>query len=119
MRKSIKHPVSVAARLCIAIAALSTVTLCKPTAAYAQERSMRVSLADLDLLQVDGMQAARERLHQTARKLCLRTVNPWALSHQADYVNCVDATTAKAVQQLNGLALVASAKRHTPSHSLQ
>ena len=81
----------------------------KQLPAYAADKSEAVSLADLDLSTEKGMQAARDRIHQTARRLCQRVVNPWSLSHQTDYVRCVNDATSAAVGKLQGLVLVANA----------
>jgi UrcA family protein len=75
-------------------------------------RTAVVSVADLDLATEAGMQAARERLHATARRLCGRVVDHWALSHQQDYVACVDATLASALAQLPSPAVAANSTAH-------
>ena len=64
-------------------------------------RSARVSLADLDLSTPEGARAARERLRQTARHLCNRVADELDLSHQANYVACVDETLAAALRKVN------------------
>jgi UrcA family protein len=76
------------------------------------ERTAVVSVADLDLATAVGMQKARERLHATARRLCRHVVDPWALSHQQDYVACVDATLASALAQLPAPAVAANSTAH-------
>jgi UrcA family protein len=75
-------------------------------------RTAAVSVKDLDLATATGMQEARERLHATARRLCGRVVNPWTLSHQQDYVACVDATLASALAQLPAPAVAANSTGH-------
>jgi UrcA family protein len=93
------------------------VAIGKQLPASAAEKSAVVSLADLDLSTEKGMQAARERVHDAARQLCSKVVNPWSLSHHPDYVQCVDDATANAVTQLQGRQLVANANapgRGTP-----
>jgi UrcA family protein len=70
-----------------------------------------VSLQDLDLLTVQGQQVARERVHQLARTLCDRVVDPTDLSHHANYLACVDATVAKAGVSLQALIYKQSTKR--------
>ena len=72
----------------------------KQLPAGAAEKSTVVSIADLDLSTEKGMEAARERVHEAARQLCKKVVDPWSLSHHPDYVQCVDETTADAVTQL-------------------
>jgi UrcA family protein len=65
-------------------------------------KSTSVSVADLDLSTSAGIQAARERLHQAARKLCDEVLEPSSISHQPDFVRCVDQTMADATAQLEG-----------------
>jgi len=71
-----------------------------------------VSMADLDLTTEAGMRAARERLHATAKRLCRRVVDPWAISHQQDFVACVDTTLASALRQLPSPAVAANSTAH-------
>ena len=77
-------------------------------------RSAKVPLADLDLSTPEGMRAARERLHQTARHLCNRVADELDLSHQANYVACVDETLAAALRKVIEPAAAAA-----PSTSVQ
>jgi UrcA family protein len=65
-------------------------------------KSTSVSVADLDLSTNAGIQAARERLHRAARKLCDEVLEPSSISHQPDFVRCVDQTMADATAQLEG-----------------
>jgi UrcA family protein len=83
-----------------------------PARAADETASAKVSLADLDLSTDKGMQAARDRLHRAARRLCAKVLDPWAISHQPDFVACVDAATAAAVARVQGPVLVANAKSH-------
>jgi UrcA family protein len=75
-------------------------------------RTAVVSVNDLDLATAAGMQQARERLRATARRLCGRVTNPWALSHQQDYIACVDATLTSALAQLPAPAVAANSTAH-------
>ena len=77
----------------------------KPVTSTAQ-----VSLADLDLATPQGLRAARERLHQTARRLCSQVADSQDLSHQSNFVACVDVTLANAMQKLSDPALAAVEK---------
>jgi UrcA family protein len=88
-----------------------TAAVFKHLPAQAADASATVSLAGLDLATDQGMQAARERLDHTARRLCAKIVNPWALSHHEDYLRCIDETTAEALGKVRGLVLVANATR--------
>jgi UrcA family protein len=75
-------------------------------------RTKVVSVADLDLATAAGMQQARKRLHAAARRLCGRVIDPWAVSHQPDYVACVDTTLASALAQLPSPAVAANSTAH-------
>jgi len=77
------------------------------TGASPPTRSAKVSLAGLDLSTAAGTRAARERLHQAARRLCAQVADSLDLSHQANFVKCVDETLAKAVGQFAVPARVA------------
>jgi UrcA family protein len=101
-----KGPTAFAAGLCLAIAA----AVLAPQAGNATVKSMRVSLADLKLSTPQGMQAARERIDQAARRLCGKLVDPWSYSHVSDYLRCVDDAKTAATTQLQGSILLASSK---------
>ena len=62
-----------------------------------------VTCSDLNLSTPEGQAAAHERLHQVARDLCSRVADPLDLSHQANYLACVDGAMAKATQRLQAL----------------
>jgi UrcA family protein len=76
----------------------------------ATERSATVRIADLDLSTANGMQAARDRIHETAKRLCQQVINPWSISHQTDFVQCVNDATTTTVAQLKGPIQVENAK---------
>ncbi len=71
-------------------------------------RSATVSVADLDLSTTAGMQTAQHRVRATARRLCGKVVNPWSVSHQQQFADCVDATMASALKQLPAPALASN-----------
>jgi UrcA family protein len=71
-------------------------------------RSKTVSFNDLDLSTVQGQQIAQERVHQMARTLCDQVSDPTDMSHQTNYVACVDAAVAKA-----GVGLQALISKHS------
>jgi UrcA family protein len=73
-------------------------------------RTENVSLADLDLSTPEGVRAAHDRLHETARRLCSQVADSQDISHQPNYVACVDETLANALRQLNGPELAATEK---------
>lgn len=87
-----------------------TAAIARQSPAHAADAIAMVSLADLDLSTDKGMQMARDRLDQTARRLCKQVVNPWALSHHTQYLRCVDDATTAALGQLHSHALVAQAE---------
>ena len=87
-----------------------TAAISKQLPAHAADAVALVSLADLDLSTDKGMQMARQRLDETARRLCKQVVNPWTLSHHTQYVRCVDDATTAALGQLHSHALVAQAR---------
>jgi UrcA family protein len=67
-------------------------------------RSKHVILTDLDLSTSEGQRVAYERLHQMARTLCSQVADDLDLSHQANYVACVDSAMVNASAQLQALA---------------
>jgi UrcA family protein len=66
-------------------------------------RAKNVSLSDLDLSTVAGQEQARERLHQMARRLCTQVEDELDLSHQTNYVKCVEAATAQTLPHLDAM----------------
>ena len=106
-------------RIVFRAAALMTLLALAPAAGIAagywthsapETRVARVSLADLDLSTPAGLRAAHDRLHETARRLCSQLQDELSLSHQPNYVICVDKTTAAALQQVKVPALAANEK---------
>lgn len=87
-----------------------TAAIAKQLPAQAADAIAIVSLADLDLGTEKGRQAARDRLNETARRLCKQVVNPWSLSHHTQYVRCVDDATAAAAVQIQDQARLADAR---------
>jgi UrcA family protein len=75
-------------------------------------RSEKVSIAGLDLSTPDGLNVARERVSQVARRLCLQLVDQNDRSRQWNYVNCVDDAVASAMQQVSGPSRSIVAKTH-------
>jgi UrcA family protein len=73
-----------------------------PTGAAPVTRTARVSLADVDLSTPEGARAARERLHQTVRRLCAQVADSLDLSYQPNFVKCVDETLAAALRKAQG-----------------
>jgi UrcA family protein len=90
------------------IISLMGVGLFGGTAAIADQvgfssRTKSVNFSDLNLATVQGQEIARERVHQMARALCSQVADPTDMSHQTNYVACVDAATAKAGVSLQAL----------------
>ncbi len=71
-------------------------------------RAQKVSLSDLDLSTFAGQEAARERLHQMARRLCAQVEDELDLSRQPNYVKCVEAATAQTRPHLDAMIRSAS-----------
>jgi UrcA family protein len=65
--------------------------------------SQQVKFSDLDLATADGQQRAQARVHEVARTLCSRVADQLDLSHQSNFVKCVDTAVAKAGEQLQAL----------------
>jgi UrcA family protein len=78
-------------------------------------RSKTISFSDLDLSTVQGQQIAQERVHQLARTLCDQVADPTDMSHQTNYVACIDATVAKAGESLQALVNKRSAAKFARS----
>ncbi|SRR5258708_7577154 len=72
-------------------------------------RSAKVSLVGLDLSTPEGARAARERLRETARRLCTQVADSLDLSHQSNFVACVEESLMKAQGQIATPSLVAEA----------
>ncbi len=81
-------------------------------------RAQTVSLTDLNLSTVAGQEAARERIHQMARRLCTQVEDELDLSHHANYVKCVEEATAQTLPHLDAMIRSATAIRTAAiSHS--
>ena len=66
-------------------------------------RTRQVSLADLDLSTIAGQTAARQRLHRMARELCGELADELDLSHQTNFVQCVEQATAQTLPPLEAM----------------
>lgn len=80
-----------------------------PAAHAADSSSITLSLAGLDLGTADGFDAARERLHQAARRVCSRIADDLDLGHQPHFVACVEQTMSAALPRVEQLAARARA----------
>jgi UrcA family protein len=99
------HRKSIACIACLLAASIIESAVAMPgpkTDNPRDSRSEQVSIAGLDLSTTDGLHVARERVHQVARRLCLQLVDQNDLSHQSNYVNCVEDAVAGAMQQVSG-----------------
>jgi UrcA family protein len=93
--------------------ALMTLLILAPLAVMAQQpqatdrpraRAADLSLVGLDLSTSTGVDAARDRLHQIARRECFQLADSRELSRtqRASFTACVDDTLAAALQQIDG-----------------
>lgn len=76
----------------------------------ADSSSTRLSLAELDLATPEGLAIARERVHQSARRVCSRIADDFDLGHQPHFVACVERSMAVALPQVERLAAQARAR---------
>lgn len=90
----------------IALCAFGAGAFAAPVAASAAETSAAsASLAGLDLSTPEGVAQARERVHQAARLACARVAHQDDdMSHQTNYVRCIEVTLAAALPKLDRLA---------------
>lgn len=104
--------VGLATTALLALGVLAPAAEAAPTSDTAPvTRSAKVSLAGLDLSTPDGARAARERLRGTARRLCAQVADDLDLSHQPNFIACVDETLAAALRQATEIgASTATAK---------
>jgi UrcA family protein len=87
---------------------LITVGIFSGTAAIADQvgfstRTETISFKDLDLSTIQGQQIARGRVQKMARTLCGQVADPTDMSHQTNYIACIDATVANAGSSLQAL----------------
>jgi UrcA family protein len=95
-------------KILVRAAGLIAVCLAMPIAALAQQPSganpsstAKVSLAGLDLTTSQGIAAARNRLHETARQKCSRAVDDRQPSQQAQFLSCIDISLISELKQIN------------------
>jgi UrcA family protein len=88
---------TITALLALSVLAFAAVASARDTAPVT--RSAKVSLAGLDLSTADGARAARQRLREVARRLCDHVADNFDLSHQSNFVACVDETLATALRR--------------------
>lgn len=74
-------------------------------------RTENMSFSGLNLSTIEGQQIANARIHQLARTLCAQVADPTDLSHQTNYVACIDATVVKARAGLQALITKQSASQ--------
>jgi UrcA family protein len=106
-------PVTVVAGL-MALVAIAPVRVVAdtPPAPALETRAVKVSLADLDLSTPEGLGAARDRLHQTARRLCSQLEDMRSIAHQPAFIKCVDESLADALRQITAPLLVSVPGSH-------
>ncbi|MGO9932251.1 MAG: UrcA family protein [Steroidobacteraceae bacterium] len=98
----------------IRAAGLVAVCLAAPIAALAQQPSAatptgtaKVLLAGLDLTTAEGIAAARNRLHETARQICSQRVGNLEPADRAGFLSCIDNTLINELKQVNSSARAA------------
>jgi len=91
----------IAAAAIVAFAAMNSGAMADPSSGGM--RAKQVSLADIDLSTAEGQRAAHERLHRAARQLCSQVADELDLSHQANYLACIDMAMAKADRSLQAM----------------
>jgi UrcA family protein len=101
-------PTTILLALCVLA---SAAVAAPPTDTAPVTRSAKVSLADLDLSTPEGARAARERLRGTARRLCTRVADDLDLSHQRNFVACMDETLAAALRELTEVGASAATSK--------
>src|SRR5229473_2447400 len=93
--------VQTTALMALALAPVAAIAQ-SPAAAGVETRTSNLALADLDLSTPAGVDAARDRLQQTARRRCSQVADRQDLSHQPNFIACMDETLAAALRQING-----------------
>jgi hypothetical protein len=69
---------------------------------------------DTHRMTVEGRRAARERVFQAARRVCLEAEDMDDLSHHENYLACVDASLTAALEQLRLPEAAAVARNDHP-----
>jgi len=90
----------------VALLALAPLALIAQAQAASEARTSTVTLAGLDLSTPEGVDIARNRLHQAARQLCSQAVGE-ATIHAAQFVTCMNDTVTDALRQIDLPARVA------------
>jgi UrcA family protein len=113
---------SVASMALLALAPLAAMAQSQ-VAATTHTVTPKVSLADLDLSTSAGVDAARDRLHQTARRLCSQVADSRDLppTQNPAFIACMDDTLADALRQINRplrVAIQEPAEWHTQPSDL-
>jgi UrcA family protein len=104
-RLSLRASVRAGAILTLSVIAAAAAVAAQSSDSANNTRSQTVSVADLDLSTPEGMSAARKRVQKTAQRLCFQLADPSDLSHQSNFVKCVDEAVIGAMHQLTGPAL--------------
>jgi UrcA family protein len=84
------------------------------TVSASETRATRVSLGDLNLSTPEGMLAARDRLQEAARRLCVHLAESRDVGRQWHLRACMNETLAAALQQLSAHALASVPKVTAP-----
>ena len=105
--------------LAAASLAVLAVTASAGSADPGAQRSEKISVKDLDLTTVDGVDAARARVHQAARRLCFAVSSPEDRSRRTNYLTCVDDTILAAMKEISAAAGTRVAERSVGQRNVQ
>jgi UrcA family protein len=105
--------------LAAASLAVLAVTAWAGSADPGTQRSEKISVKDLDLTTADGLDAARARVDQAARRLCFAVSHPDDRSRHSNYLKCVDDSVATALLQLGASAGTRVAERSVGQRNVQ
>ena len=86
---------------------------------HGAQRSEKISVKDLDLTTVGGVDAARARINQAARRLCFAVSSPEDRSRRTNYLQCVDDTILAAMKELGTAAGTRVAGRSVGQRNVQ
>lgn len=85
----------------MALLALAPIAvIAQSQAAGTEVRTSTVTLADLDLSTPDGVNIARDRLHEAARQLCSQSVGEDP-AHPGKFIACMNDTVTDALRQID------------------
>jgi UrcA family protein len=83
----------------------------QPSSAVSQTSAAKASLAGLDLTTRQGLAAARNRLHESARASCSQAIDNREPSDRANFLSCIDGALKDELKQINSSARAAIVAR--------